>query len=47
MSQLALPAPRLLCSLVHKFGLDARGKADRDFDEFIRELQAEPKPDGG
>ncbi len=47
MSQLALPAPRLLCSLVHKFGLDARGKADRDFDDFIRELRAEPSQAAG
>ncbi len=38
MNQLAQPKPRLLCSLVHKFG-----KKDVDnFEEFIKELQAQP-----
>jgi type I restriction enzyme R subunit len=40
MAQLAKPAPRLLCSLVHKFG---RRDVD-DFDAFIRELAATPSP---
>jgi type I restriction enzyme R subunit len=38
MRQLAQPKPRLLCSLVHKFG---RRGVD-NFDEFIRELEAGP-----
>jgi type I restriction enzyme R subunit len=38
MSQLGQAKPRLLCSLVHKFG---RKDAD-DFDAFIKELQAQP-----
>ena len=38
MSQLGKATPRLLCSLVHKFG--PRGVDD--FDAFIRELQAQP-----
>ena len=38
MNQLAQAAPRLLCSLVHKFG-----KKDVDnFDQFIKELEAQP-----
>src|SRR5882672_4386463 len=38
MKQLGQAKPRLLCSLVHKFG---RKDMD-DFDAFIRELEAEP-----
>ena len=38
MSQLAQAKPRLLCSLVHKFG---RKNVD-DFDAFIEELKAQP-----
>jgi len=38
MSQLAQPSPRLLCSLVHKFG---RKDVD-DFDAFIKEMEAQP-----
>jgi type I restriction enzyme R subunit len=38
MTQLGQPSPRLLCSLVHKFG---RRGVD-DFDAFIRELEAQP-----
>ena len=38
MKQLGQAKPRLLCSLVHKFG---RQDVD-DFDAFIRELEAEP-----
>ncbi|MFA4994140.1 MAG: HsdR family type I site-specific deoxyribonuclease [Bdellovibrionales bacterium] len=36
--QLGRPTPRLLCSLVHKFG---RRDVD-DFDAFIKELEAQP-----
>lgn len=38
MRQLAQAAPRLLCSLVHKFGR----RAVDDFDAFVRELEAQP-----
>jgi type I restriction enzyme, R subunit len=38
MTQLSQPMPRLLCSLVHKFGR----KAVDDFDQFIKELEARP-----
>ncbi len=38
MSQLSQATPRLLCSLVHKFG---RKDVD-DFDAFIKELEAQP-----
>jgi type I restriction enzyme, R subunit len=38
MRQLAQPKPRLLCSLVHKFGK----KGVDDFEAFISELEAQP-----
>ena len=38
MKQLSQPAPRLLCSLVHKFGR----KGVDNFEEFIRELESQP-----
>ena len=38
MTQLGQPSPRLLCSLVHKFG---RKDID-DFDAFINDLAAQP-----
>lgn len=40
MAQLALPKPRLLCSLIFKFGKKASDK--RKFNEFIKELEANP-----
>lgn len=40
MGQLAKPAPRLLCSLVHKF----RAKDEGDFEAYLKELQAQPSP---
>lgn len=43
MAQLAQPRPRLLCSLVHKFGR----KGVDDFDAFIRELEAQASPTVG
>jgi type I restriction enzyme R subunit len=43
MSQLGQAKPRLLCSLVHKFG---RKDVD-DFDSFIKELEAQPSPTVG
>lgn len=41
MAQLAQAKPRLLCSLVHKFGITAR-QADADFEAFISDLQSQP-----
>lgn len=43
MKQLGQSKPRLLCSLVHKFG----PKGVEDFDGFVRELQAQPSPTVG
>ncbi len=43
MTQLSQATPRLLCSLVHKFG---RKEVD-DFDAFIKELEAQPSPTVG
>jgi len=43
MNQLAQPNPRLLCSLVHKFG---RRDVD-DFEAFLRDLAAKPSPTQG
>lgn len=38
LQQLTQPLPRLLCSLVHKFGK----KSDDNFEDFIKELQENP-----
>lgn len=46
MHQLGQATPRLLCSLVHKFGVSAR-QADANFDVFIKDLQAQPSPTVG
>jgi type I restriction enzyme R subunit len=43
MAQLAQPNPRLLCSLVHKFG---RRDVD-DFEAFLHDLAARPSPTQG
>src|SRR5208337_4432739 len=43
MKQLGQATPRLLCSLIHKFG---RKDVD-DFDAFIKELEAQPSPTVG
>ncbi|MEM7602914.1 MAG: HsdR family type I site-specific deoxyribonuclease, partial [Verrucomicrobiota bacterium] len=40
MSQLSQPLPRLLCSLIHKFG---RNDVE-DFDAFLKELETQPNP---
>jgi type I restriction enzyme, R subunit len=42
MAQLSQPSPRLLCSLVHKFGLESRGKKDHEFEAFIKQVKSEP-----
>ena len=38
MTQLSQPAPRLICSLIHKFGK----KGVDNFEEFIKEMEAQP-----
>jgi type I restriction enzyme R subunit len=43
MAQLGQAKPRLLCSLVHKFGR----KDVNDFDAFIKELEGQPSPTVG
>jgi len=43
LAQLGQPTPRLLCSLVHKFG---RRDVD-DLDAFLRDLQNQPSPTVG
>lgn len=43
MKQLGQATPRLLCSLVHKFGQ----KGVDDFDAFIKDLEAQPSPTVG
>ena len=43
MTQLGQAAPRLLCSLVHKFGR----KGVDDFEQFIKDLEAQPCPTVG
>jgi len=43
MSQLGQTKPRLLCSLVHKFGR----RDVTDFDAFLKELEAQPSPTVG
>lgn len=43
MAQLGQAAPRLLCSLVHKFGKKGV-KEEKAFDAFIEELKRQPTP---
>jgi type I restriction enzyme R subunit len=43
MAKLGQTTPRLLCSLVHKFGK----KGVEDFEQFIEELKAQPSPTVG
>jgi len=40
MQSLSQPTPRLLCSLVHKFGV----KGIDDFEAYLEQLQAQPSP---
>jgi type I restriction enzyme R subunit len=47
MTQLGLATPRLLCSLVHKFGPKGPKKSDEEFTQFIRELESSPSPTVG
>jgi type I restriction enzyme R subunit len=47
MTQLGQTKPRLLCSLVHKFGPEGPKKTDEEFSQFIRELESSPSPTVG
>jgi type I restriction enzyme, R subunit len=47
IKQLGQATPRLLCSLVHKFGRRDGAKGEGDFDAFIKELKAHPSPTVG
>jgi type I restriction enzyme R subunit len=42
MRQLGKATPRVLCSLVHKFGPRGKKKTDEEFDRFIKEVEAGP-----
>ncbi len=42
MSQLGQARPRLLCSLVHKFGPKGPKKTEEQFSQFIKELESAP-----
>ncbi len=47
MRLLGQAAPRLLCSLIHKFGQRSANRGVDDFEAFIRELAAQPSPTVG
>ena len=42
MRQLGQAKPRLLCSLIHKFGPSGAKKTDEEFDQFVKELESAP-----
>ena len=42
MRQLGRVKPRLLCSLVHKFGPRGKRQSDEQFDRFVREIEDGP-----
>ena len=42
MRQLGEPRPRIICSLIHKFGPRGAKKTDEQFDQFIQELESSP-----
>ena len=44
MMQLGQATPRLLCSLVHKFGPKGKKKSDAEFAQFIQELELVKSP---
>ena len=43
MKQLGQAKPRLLCSLVHKFGPKGKKKTEEQFNQFIQELESGPR----
>ena len=42
MMQLGQPKPRLLCSLIHKFGVSESTTSEKSFNKFIKELESQP-----
>ena len=42
MYQLGQPKPRLLCSLIHKFGVSTGSTSEKSFNKFIKELESQP-----
>lgn len=45
ITQLGKPKPRLICSLVHKFGKNTgKKKSEAEFEAYIAELKAQPSP---
>lgn len=42
MTQLCQAKPRLLCSLVHKFGPKGEKQSDAEFEQFIKDLKSQP-----
>ena len=42
MLQLGQAKPRLLCSLIHKFGVSTGSTSERSFNKFIKELENQP-----
>ncbi len=45
--QLCRATPRLLCSLIHKFGKKGKKQTDAEFEQFIKELESKPCPTVG
>lgn len=42
MIKLGQPKPRLLCSLIHKFGVSTDSTSEKSFNKFIKELEGQP-----
>jgi len=42
MMQLEQAKPRLLCSLIHKFGVSTGSTSEKSFNKFIKELESQP-----
>ena len=42
MKQLGQATPRLICSLVHKFGSTSKSSSEKSFNKFIQELKSQP-----
>ncbi len=42
MRQLGQATPRLLCSLIHKFGVSTGSTSEKSFNKFIEELKSQP-----
>ena len=42
MKKISEPNPRLLCSLIHKFGSSSVATTEKNFNKFIKELESQP-----